>query len=62
MKTIDLTPASTEKITVEKFLRLKKEGKLSEIRVESIVPQKFGSQGSFGMIRIKRTTPIYQPL
>jgi hypothetical protein len=57
-----LSQISTENISVEKFLRMKREGKLTGIRVDGIVPKKFGRRGSFGEIRIKRETPIYRPL
>ncbi len=62
MKTIDLTPVTTEEISVEKFLRLKQEGKLAGVHIEGIGSSKLGHSGSFGTIRIKRDTPIYRPL
>lgn len=62
MKKIEIGPVSTETVSITKFLRWKREGKLINIHVEGIVPKKFGSAGAFGGIRIRRETPVYRPL
>jgi hypothetical protein len=62
MNTVDLTPVSTEEISVEEFLRLKKDGKLAGVHIQGIGASKLGRSGSFGTIRIKRNTPIYRLL
>lgn len=62
MKTIDLTPVTTEEISVERFLQLKMDGESAPIHIDGIVAPKLGVNRNFGTIRIKRDTLIYKPL
>jgi hypothetical protein len=63
MKTIDLALVSTENISIEKFMRLKKEGKLKNLKIRGIVaPSINGGNSKFGSIQIENQTPTYKAL
>jgi hypothetical protein len=65
METINLTPVSMENMPIEKFMRLKREGKLSGFRVRGIVPPSLGKGrdlSGFGAIEVERLNPIYKAL
>ncbi len=66
MSTIEITPERTERLTVEKFLKLTTEQR-RKLKTVSILAARLGDLRSssrdedFGSILVERTEPLYSP-
>jgi hypothetical protein len=64
MRTIEITPQRTERLTVEKFLRLTPEQRRKLKTISILAPRlddsrSIGQGDDFGSILVERTEPLY---
>jgi hypothetical protein len=58
-RTIEMEPSYSEKVTPRRYLELYAEDP-QDIESVRVLPPRIGSRGSYGLIEIKRKTPIFQ--